>query len=832
MRTVGGLLDSWWLDVKLGLRMLIKYPGLALAGGAGIAVAVAIAVGGFSFIHGNFMASSLPLEEGSRIVSIEIWDSAAGKPEGRSLYEYHVWREGLKSVREISAFRTITPNLIAPGTQPESVRVASMSASGFGVARVRPLVGRHLVDSDEREGAPSVVVIGEEVWRNRFASDPAILGRTLQLGAAHHSIVGVMPKGFAFPVNHDFWVPLRVGVTQAEPRSGPDLRVFGRLAPGATLASAQTEVSAIGQRTALSFPKVYAPLRPRVMPYAHPFMGLHGTGDLAELMVMQGLFVTLLLLVCLNIAILVYTRTAMRQAEIGLRTALGASRSRIVGQLFVEALVLSAVAAVAGVGIAAFAFRVITGATVHIAAELPFWISLRLSPETVLYAVALSVFAAAIVGIVPALQATRRGLQTGLRVAGAGGMRLGKTWTVLIIAQVGFAVALLPPAVRSAWQGTRDGIAGVGFAADEFLSAQLGMDAATDATTAAATREFTRHFAGGRAELLRRLDAEPSVSSVTFAMFNPGDEGGARIEAEGRVQSETELHEVRFNRVGVNFFRTFEVPVLAGRGFEPADAVSADSPEGGAVVVNQPFAQRIFGGDALGKRIRYVDRRRGAEEQDAASGRWYEIVGIVSNFPTGVSQGMSDSEMKVYHAAGQVQPAAIAIRIRNGSPAAFTQRLREIAAAVDPDLHLRNIRSLDDVLRSEQWIRRLEAAVTIAVTLSVLMLSSAGIYALMSFTVSQRRREIGIRMALGADRKRIVTSIFSRAMGQLAAGAALGVALGMGMENAAGGHPAQGNAAIALTVVVFVVVAVGFLATLGPARRSLRIQPTEALREQ
>ncbi len=170
------------------------------------------------------------------------------------------------------------------------------------------------------------------------------------------------------------------------------------------------------------------------------------------------------------------------------------------------------------------------------------------------------------------------------------------------------------------------------------------------------------------------------------------------------------------------------------------------------------------------------------------SGRWYEIVGIVSDFPTGVSPGMDDSQLKLYHAvaAGQVQPVTMALRVRGGAPSTFAGRLREIAAAVDPDLQLRNILSLDEALRREQWIRRLEAAVLAAVTLSVLMLSSAGIYALMSFTVSQRRKEIGIRMALGADRKRIVASIFSRALGQLAVGAALGMASGAVLEKASG----------------------------------------------
>jgi ABC-type antimicrobial peptide transport system permease subunit len=170
--------------------------------------------------------------------------------------------------------------------------------------------------------------------------------------------------------------------------------------------------------------------------------------------------------------------------------------------------------------------------------------------------------------------------------------------------------------------------------------------------------------------------------------------------------------------------------------------------------------------------------------------------------------------------------------VSGGDPSNFAGRLREIAAAVDPELHLRNILSLDEALRREQWIRRMEAGALAAVTLSVLLLSAAGIYSLMSMTVSQRRKEIGIRMALGADGKRIVANIFSRALGQLAAGAALGVALGAALERASGGSLLQGNAVVVLSVVVFLMMAVGFVAALGPARRSLRIEPTEALREQ
>jgi putative ABC transport system permease protein len=210
------MIDAWWLDIKLGVRILIKYPGLALVGVFGIAVAVAIAVGGFSIVYNNFIAPSLPFEDGDRVVSIQIWDSAASKLEARILRDFQVWRRELKSVEEVGAFRTIAANLASPGAPPENVSVASMTASGFRVPRVAPLMGRYLGDDDERDGAPSVVVIGENIWRDRFGADPAILGQSIQLGATRFAVVGVMPEGFAFPVNHHIWIPLRTGSTVPE----------------------------------------------------------------------------------------------------------------------------------------------------------------------------------------------------------------------------------------------------------------------------------------------------------------------------------------------------------------------------------------------------------------------------------------------------------------------------------------------------------------------------------------------------------------------------------------------------------------------------------------
>jgi len=698
------------------------------------------------------------------------------------------------------------------------------------------LIGRHLLETDEREGAPAVVVLGEGLWRNRFAADPAIVGRTMQLGATPHMVVGVMPESFAFPINHRAWVPLREDRSGPEPLTGPELMVFGRLAPHATLESAQAELAALGRRSALASPKHYAHLRPSVMPYAYPFTGLHQMKDLEALDLMQRLSTSLLVLVAFNVAILVYSRTATRQGEISVRTALGASRARIVTQLFVEALALSVPAALAGVAIAELALRMIAAATVQIALDLPFWVTFHLSAAAVLWAGALSVLAAMIVGIVPALKSTGRDVQAGLKNLGTGGsgLRLGATWTALIVAQVGFAVALMPASVFHAWRSWESGMADPQFAANEFLSVQLTRDAlrAGDVPGPASSPHD---------ELIRRLKADSRVSAVTFAMANPGEETTAWIEIQQRaaVQPEALRHEVRVNHVDVGFFQTFEVPLLAGRGLEPADiSRTGDRPAiprtGGNIVVNQSLAARIFGGDALGRRIRYAGRRGDDPSPGTGSGPWHEIVGVVRDFPEGVSPGMDDSPLKLYHAAeaGQLTPVTLQLRLRGGEPTTFAARLREIAASVDPDLQLLNIVSLDEALRREQWIRRLEAAVLAALTLSVLMLSAAGIYALMSLTVSQRRKEIGIRTALGASGHRLIAGIFARSLGQLGAGAALGMASAALLERFSGGTLLQGNAYGVLPVVALFMVSVGAIAAIGPVLRSLRLQPTEALRHQ
>ena len=345
-------LDNSRMDFKLGARMLAKYPALSLIGGAGLAVGVAIGAGFFAFLY-SFLYATLPVEGGERIVALENWDIDANNEMRRSMHDLVMWQREMKTVGEIGAFRTIARNVTFAGGSAEAVQVAQITAVGFNITRVTPVIGRAIVAADESAGASPIVVIGYDVWHSRFGGDASVLGRELRLGNVVHTIVGVMPEGYGFPVNHSYWIPLSTDAATFGPREGPDIFIFGRLRDGAAMEQAQAELSALGAQAASAFPLTHARLQPRVMPYAHPILDIQGITT-RDFTAMQSMISMLALIVAVNVGVLVYARTATRQREIAVRTALGASRRRIVGQLFIEALVLSAAASAAGIGLARF----------------------------------------------------------------------------------------------------------------------------------------------------------------------------------------------------------------------------------------------------------------------------------------------------------------------------------------------------------------------------------------------------------------------------------------------------------------------------------------------
>src|SRR5687767_9408736 len=396
-------LEDSRIDLKLGARMLVKYPGLSIIGGAGLAVGVAIGAGFFAFLY-SFLYATLPVEGGERVVALENRDIDANNEMRRSMHDLVTWRREMKTVGEIGAFRTIARNVTVAGGPVEAVEVAQITADGFNITRVTPVIGRAIVAADESAGASPVVVIGYDVWQSRFGGDASVLGRELRLGNMVHTIVGVMPEGYGFPVNHSYWTPLSTDAAAAfGPREGPDIFIFGRLRDGIAIEQAQAELSALGAQAASAFPLSHARLRPRVMPYAHPILDIQGTTT-RDFAAIQSMISMLALIVAVNVGVLIYARTATRQREIAVRTALGASRRRIVGQLFIEALVLSAAASAAGIGLARFGMA--QGFAIYAAEEndrLPYFLDVDMPLAAYVYVAMLTVVAAVIAGVLPAL---------------------------------------------------------------------------------------------------------------------------------------------------------------------------------------------------------------------------------------------------------------------------------------------------------------------------------------------------------------------------------------------------------------------------------------------
>ncbi len=856
------------LDLKLGVRMVAKYPGLSVVSVFGMAVAIAIGAMVFSWAAA-MLDPTLPLEGGDRIVAVQT-DRAdtPGDFDEHVLHDFVEWRTALTTVRDLGAFQLADRNLIVEGGGDDRVmdvvEVAEMSASGFRVASARPLMGRPLVDDDERVGGSPVLLIGEREWKRYFGGDPNIIGRTVRLGGTVHTVVGVMPEDFRFPRNDGFWVPLRLEASQYAIGAGPPIQVFGRLANGVTFEQARAQVAAIGHRMAAEYPATHQYRRPTIVPFTRTAEPTASGPEMVWLLYMFQLGASLLLVViAANVAALVYARTAARTAEIAVRTALGASRARVITQLFVEALVLSAAAAAVGLSLAALALGWMQQLLMRMGQGLPFWFHLGLSPGLIAYVAALALLGGTVVGVAPALKATGRRAYDNLQQLAARGsaMKLGPTWTALIIGQVAITVAVLPASVHHASALLRTSMRDSQYPAGEFLRARISLDReeapprADSVEAAGYQRRFEARFASRAYVLLQRLGAEPGVSAAFVSAF-PGGEPQRRFEIEGGAAirnaaadsgAETTTVRATLASASVDFFDLFDAPIVAGRGFVDADTAAGST----AVIVDTAFAARIPGGNILGRRIRSVESRRvRAGNDEAGPAPWLEIVGVVADPPSTTTDPDDVALPNVYRAAttsvlrrddAQATSILLRLRVRNGLTPTFTRQLRDMVAATDPGFQLHDVRTDTEVLSSgARELRTFALAVAFA-TLSVLLLSAAGIYAMLSFTVAQRRREIGIRVALGADSRRIVSSIFKRASTQLGAGVAVGLILALALDRATGGM-VMGQASVdtvglrgavaLIPIVAAIVMAVGLLAALGPARRGLAVQPTEALREE
>lgn len=820
-----------WLDVKLGLRMLAKHPGLTVA--AVFALAVGIPVGMAPMHLSNALTSPLPEDADNRIRAIRYWRADTATAAEPTYYDFDYWRQELATFDALGATRTGSYNATPEGGGPGApVLGAEVTASTFVLLGTPPLMGRWLVASDEAVGAPQVAVVGYDFWQSRLAGDPAVVGRTIEIARTPHTVVGVMPEGFRFPVLQQLWIPLREEIA-AEPGRGLGLRVFGRLAQGASEEEAQAEVGAVGLRLAAEFPDARGRLRAEVVPFGLSAVGLPrgGLESLPGFYFFQLLALALLLVASANVALLVFARTATRFRELALRAALGASRTRLVSQLFVETLVLAVLAAAVGLAACDWILGHLRSAILATDATLPYWLTLGVTREAVVRALVLGVLSATVAGVVPALRITGRRSRPSVQIkeAGASGIRFGRGTSALIIADVAIAVAVVGFALGLA-DRTRIATAAdelVGIPAEEYLAAALTLPASAPAD--AFDREgFARRLGATQRRLSERLEAEPRVLSVTVASSLPRmDQRSRRVEVEGvEASGRYRGRYLRTAEVDVGFFEALDQPILAGRGFDRRDLAENPRP----VIVNTVFVDRWLGGrDAVGRRLRFLASN---EDQDAP---WHEIIGVVGHLGMNVVDPEGDEGVYVPAPPGAIHPMQLAIHL-GGDPETFAPRLRELVAEADPAAVLGRPVVLSDVYQGDWWLL-LGIVGGLGLLLVILVtLAASGVYAMMSFSVTERTREIGIRTALGASRGSVLATLLRRSLLEIGSGAVIGIPLAgfflFAFEQGSGGTSAGSALLWALLFGAGVVILVGFLSCLAPARRALSIQPSEALRAE
>ena len=809
------------LDLKLGVRLLVKYPGLTLVATLALAIGIAI-VAGFHAGTEFIVRPSLPDAPADRIIAIWNHDVSTADRGRQTLGDMLAWRREMKSVTAVGAFVGRQRAVTAGDGRLRLVNAAQISASAFDMLGVAPLMGRRLSADDERPGESAVALIGFDFWRSAFLNDPAIVGKTIRIGGAAHTVIGVMPAGFWFPRREQLWTPLHIPSASLLPGQGPVVdRSFGLLAPDITLRDAEAELQVIGDRLTVDHPGTHAALRPRMARYPRSFLASDEPGLAAMMSAARVLIGVVVVIVAVNVGTLVYARNAARLGEVTLRMALGASRRRIAIQMLLEALVLAAAAGLLALALIAWPLHLLrsTFATaIERGNDVPYWFDARVGPTTMLVIVGLVLLCTVLTGLLPAWKLTDRHMRSRLQRVqdGISGLRFGTAATAVIVMQVAISVALLTVAgaqlrtLVDHWVSIGD---------DEparagYLSAQLRWE----------TVDPQRQAETWRA-LGRRLSDEPDVRGVTFEAWL----GIRPFQASGSAAASPLWTYIL--SIAPDYFAVHDTPVVAGRPFD-----ASDGSDGRPLVAmaNEAFVRTALpAGDALGQRIRAFDPR-----SDRSAGDVIELVGVVQDVPTFEisQQGPAwTTHPTIYVPLTATAAAASTVRVTvrvRGEPQPFVPRLSAIAAEIDPTLVVHQPMPVERTDPIDLLFLRLYAFGVAFLVFAVLMLATAGVYSMLSFTVAQRTREIGIRTALGARPGRVVADVFARALGQVGAGTVLGLGIGFAASDgpfALSRGVFQHGPGLMLAVAALIL-ATGGLACGVPLRRALRIQPTEALR--
>jgi predicted permease len=796
------------MEARRAVRAVLREPVVAVLAVAALSLGIGLTTAMFSVLDA-LLLRGLPIDEPGEILHLERRPAGArGEGWGAPVRDYVVFSEQQQSFEGLGAFYSGNVALRS-GPQTDRYNAAYLTTNGFTLLNVSAALGRVFGPADGIQGEPPII-LGYHVWRDRFSSNADVIGQRVWVDGNAHTVVGVMPERFRFPFGEDLWLPLVVSAADVQREDGPSLNIFGRLKEGQSLRSARSEFNVIAARMVTAYPET-KDWDIVVKPYTERFTGETAT---ATLWVFFAAVMLVLLIACMNVANLLLVRAVHRVRDLAVRSALGAGRGSLIVSLLLEAGVLAVLGGAGGLLVALAA----TGGLRRLLTDrLPFWAELHTDVRALGFVAVITVLAALIAGILPALRAMRPDVRTVLQdeTRGSTGIRMGRIMQGLVIVQIALSLALLV-ATGLLMRGigkVRD--VALGFDTSHIFTARVTLPATWD-TVARST--FWR-------DLQRQLEANSGAANVALASAVPVTRAASsRFAIEGVSYDATQnLPAARRAVVTSSFFETFSIRPVRGRTFGPQDAGAALP----VIIINERFAARYFPGeDPLGRRIRLGD---------ADSGQPFRtIVGVIPDLWMNALDSSGDrNPAGVYIPLEQTEASDLMIAARTrAEPLAITATVRDIVFGIDPDVPIHDVRSMPQLIDDNSWFFGMGAAMMGTSGIAALILATIGLYGVVAFSVGRRTREIGIRMAIGAEPQSIVVLMLRRGFAQLAAGMLLGwglaVALAQGISSLLFNTSPTDPVVFATVSVLLVVIAI--VATLVPAVRAARIHPLSALR--
>jgi putative ABC transport system permease protein len=799
--------------MRYGVRMLWKSPGFMLVAIFTLALGIGANSAIFSVVNAVLLRP-LAFKNPETLVRVKGELKKQGVDQEPLSYPDFVDLKAQSQMLEsLAAYNQTSGALTGSGGEPERLRGANVSAELFPLLGIPPVIGRTFSPEEDRVGGAPVVVLSHALWQRRFGSDPHIVGQQIMLNGRSTTVLGVMAPDFNFPIQaaqRDYWMPLVPSVGErATQRGSHYLNVIGRLKPGATLAQAASDTTALGARLEEQYPDSNVGFSLAVVA-AHEDV----VKDVKPaLLVLLGAVGFVLLIACANVANLLLARAAGRAKEIAIRTALGASRLRVVRQLLTESVLLSLTGGTLGLLLAVWGVDLLIAAS---PADIPRVKEMGLDVRVLLFTLGISVLTGLIFGLAPAVQSSKLDLNESLKEGGRGsteGLRRNRVRSLLIVVEVALSLVLLISAglLIKSFMRLRD--VNPGFNPNNVLSVSISLPQvkyADEAKQAAFYRD-----------VLERIRETPGVVSAggIFTLPLSGSNRVNTFDIVGRPSNPEELPEGNDRVATPDYFRAMGIPVIKGRVFTERDDANAPP----VVIVNESLARRYFAGeDALGKRMIISDKYPQGNE----------IVGVVGDVRHKSLDVEGGAEFYRSYLQSPAASMSLVVRTERADPASIASSIRSAVQQVDKDQPISNIQTMDQLLADSVAQRRFNMLLLGIFACVALILAAVGIFGVMSYSVTQRTHEIGIRMALGAQGSDVLKLVVGQGMSLALIGVALGllasVIMTRVMSNLLFGVSATDPLTFAGVSLLLTVIAL--IACYIPARRATRVEPVIALR--